>query len=113
MTISAHYLAPGKPGRVRIRSEVIKQGRSFGSGTATVLAAERPLLSCIGTFGELTGAGGPEVVDRAPPAMPDPDDCLPVEATSTFPAPFMGQVELFACTRKTASSSGASTPGRR
>jgi acyl-CoA thioesterase len=94
VTISAHYLAPGKPGEVTIRTEVIKQGRSFGSGTATLLAAGRPLLSCIGTFGELTGAGGPEVVDRAPPAMPDPEDCLPVEATSTFPPPFMGQVEL-------------------
>jgi len=94
VTISAHYLAPGKPGEVTIRTEVIKQGRGFGSGTATLLAAGRPLLSCIGTFGELTGAGGPEVVDRAPPAMPDPEDCLPVEATSTFPPPFMGQVEL-------------------
>ena len=31
VTISAHYLAPGKPGEVTIRTEVIKQGRSFGS----------------------------------------------------------------------------------
>lgn len=95
VTISAHYLSPGKPGGVTIRTEVIKQGRSFGTGTAVLLSGERPLLSCIGTFGELTGtAGPPQAIDHAPPAMPDPEDCLPVAATSTFPPPFMGKVEL-------------------
>jgi acyl-CoA thioesterase len=94
VTISAHYLSPGRPGRVTIRTQVIKQGRSLGSGTAVLLSGGRPLLSCIGTFGELSGTAGPQVMDLAPPVMPDPDDCLPVVATSTFPPPFMGKVEL-------------------
>ena len=94
VTISAHYLSPGRPGRVTIRTQVIKQGRSLGSGTAVLLSDGRPVLSCIGTFGELTATAEPQGMDHAPPAMPDPDDCLPVVATGTFPPPFMGKVEL-------------------
>ena len=70
VTISAHYLSPGKPGRVTIRTQVIKQGRSLGSGTAVLLSAGRPLLSCIGTFGELNGTAEPQAMDRTPPRCP-------------------------------------------
>ena len=94
VTISAHYLSPGRPGAVTIRTQVIKQGRSLGSGTAVLLAGERPLLSCIGTFGELSATAEPQAMDHTPPVMPDPDDCLPVVASGTFPPPFMEKVEL-------------------
>jgi acyl-CoA thioesterase len=89
VTISVHYFYPGKPGDVTIETRVLKQGRRFSSGTATLLAQGRTLLSCIGTFGDVTEASGPEIVDQGPPEMPDPDDCLPVAAT-----PFMGKTDL-------------------
>jgi acyl-CoA thioesterase len=94
VTISAHYFYPGKPGDVTIETRVLKQGRSFSSGTAVLLSEGRALLSCIGTFGDLAKASGPEIIDQGPPVMPDPDDCLPVVATDTFPPPFMGKIEL-------------------
>jgi acyl-CoA thioesterase len=94
VTISAHYFYPGKPGDVTIETRVLKQGRSFSSGTAVLLSGGRALLSCIGTFGDLAKASGPEIIDQGPPVMPDPDDCLPVVATDTFPPPFMGKIEL-------------------
>jgi acyl-CoA thioesterase len=94
VTISAHYFYPGKPGDVTIETRVLKQGRVFSSGTAVLLSAGRALLSCIGTFGDLTEASGPQIIDQGPPVMPDPDDCLPVVATDTFPPPFMGKIEL-------------------
>ena len=94
VTISAHYFHPGKPGDVTIETQVLKEGRRFGSGTATLLSNGRALLGCIGTFGDLTEASGPEILDQGPPEMPDPGDCLPVVATDTFPPPFMGKIEL-------------------
>jgi acyl-coenzyme A thioesterase PaaI-like protein len=94
VTISAHYFYPGKPGDVTIETRVLKQGRRFSSGTATLLSEGRALLSCIGTFGDLAEASGPEIIDQGPPVMPDPGDCLPVVATDTFPPPFMGKIEL-------------------
>jgi acyl-coenzyme A thioesterase PaaI-like protein len=94
VTISAHYFYPGKPGDVTIETRVLKQGRSFSSGTAVLLSEGRALLSCIGTFGDLAEASGPEIIDQGPPVMPDPDGCLQVVATDTFPPPFMGKIEL-------------------
>jgi acyl-CoA thioesterase len=94
VTISAHYFYPGKAGDVTVETQVLKQGKRFSSGTASLLAAGRTLVSCIGTFGDLAQASGPEIVDTKPPVMPDPQDCVPVVATSTFPPPFMGKVEL-------------------
>ncbi len=94
VTLTAHYLAPGTPGPVTIDASVVKQGRRFGTATATLRSEHRPILSAIGTFGDLAEAGGPELVDRGAPSMPDPDDCVPVVATDTFPPPFMGRVAL-------------------
>jgi acyl-coenzyme A thioesterase PaaI-like protein len=96
VTVSAHYLAPGRPGPVRVGVEVVKQGRTFGTATAALVAGDRPLLQALGTFGDLGGDGQPgtELVDQEPPRMPPPDECVVVVATETFPPPFMGQVEL-------------------
>jgi acyl-CoA thioesterase len=94
VTITGHYFYPGKAGDVTIETQVLKEGRRFGSGSADLVAQGRTLLSCIGTFGDLTEASGPEIVDQGPPEMPDPGDCLPVVATDTFPPPFMGKIEL-------------------
>jgi acyl-CoA thioesterase len=94
VTVTGHYFYPGKAGDVTIETQVLKEGRRFGSGGADLISKGRTLLSCIGTFGDLTEASGPEIVDQDPPEMPDPDDCLPVVATDTFPPPFMGKIEL-------------------
>jgi acyl-CoA thioesterase len=94
VTVTGHYFYPGKAGDVTIETQVLKEGRRFGSGRADLVAQGRTLLSCIGTFGDLTEASGPEIVDQGPPQMPDPGDCLPVVATDTFPPPFMGKIEL-------------------
>ena len=94
VTISAHYFSPGKSGDVTIETQVLKEGRRFSSGSAALLAKGRTLLSCLGTFGDLAEASGPEIIDQGPPEMPGPDDCLPVVATDTFPPPFMGKIEL-------------------
>lgn len=112
VTISAHYFYPGKPGDVTVETRVLKQGRSFSSGTAVLFSAGRALLSCIGTFGDLAEASGPEFIDQGPPVMPDPDDCLPVVPADTFPPPFMGKIEL-RLHPKTASSSWANARDKR
>jgi acyl-CoA thioesterase len=94
VTITGHYFYPGKAGDVTVETQVLKEGRRFGSGRADLVAQGRTLLSCIGTFGDLAEASGPEIVDQGPPEMPEPGDCLPVVATDTFPPPFMGKIEL-------------------
>ncbi|HEY6622678.1 MAG TPA: thioesterase family protein [Acidimicrobiales bacterium] len=94
VTVTAHFLNPGNPGPVSVAVEITKQGRTFGTATATLAAEDRPLLRVLGTFGELGDQLGPQLVDLEPPPMPSPEQCIPVEPTDTFPPPFMGKVEL-------------------
>ena len=70
VTVTAHYLSPGQPGSVRIATQVLKEGRRFATGTATMFSGTRPLLAVLGTFGDLSQAQGPELVEGAPPSFP-------------------------------------------
>ena len=94
ITVTGHYLAPGQPGPASVTVDITKQGRTFGTATATLAVEDRPLLRVLGTFGELVDNDGPQLVDLEPPPMPSPEECIPVNATETFPPPFMGKVEL-------------------
>jgi hypothetical protein len=94
VTVTAHYLSPGQPGSVRIVTAVLKQGRRFATGTAAMYSGDRPLLAVLGTLGDLSGAGGPELVEGAPPELPAPEDCVRLDPAGTFPPPFMGRVDL-------------------
>lgn len=93
ISITAHYLSPGKPGPIAADTAVIKRGRRFTTATAT-LTGDRPVLATLGSYGDLSEAEGPLRIDTAMPEMPDPDRCLAVEPTDTFPPPFMGRIEL-------------------
>jgi len=94
VTVTGHFTSPGEAGPVEIDTEVIKQGRRFATARADLRSGGRALLSALGTFGDLSQAHGPELVDHEPPDLPAPDDCLVVVPTDTFPPPFMGRVEL-------------------
>ena len=95
VTVTGHYLAPGKPGPVTVATDVVKEGKRFATGRATMTAADdRPLLTVVGTIGDLSEDHGALLVDGSPPDLPALDGCVLIEATDTFPPPFMGKVVL-------------------
>jgi acyl-CoA thioesterase len=106
VSVTAHFLAPGKPGPVSVRTAVVKEGKRFATATALLRATDRPVLSLVGSTGELDRTGdhqrpedndrpeGYELVDSGPPDLPPPDECFALVATDTFPPPFMGHVDL-------------------
>jgi hypothetical protein len=94
IAVTGHYLAPGTPGEVRVSTRVLKEGRRFATGTATMASGGRPLLAVLGTLGDLARAAGPELIGGAPPELPPPEDCVEVAAAAAPPPPFMGKVEL-------------------
>jgi acyl-CoA thioesterase len=93
-TVTAHFLAPGQPGPVTLEATVARSGRRFTTATGLLRDDRRPLLAVLGSFTELAAAEGPERVDGRPPDLPPPEDCVAVEATDSFPPPFMGRVDL-------------------
>lgn len=78
ITVTAHYLAPGREGPVEVRTEVAKAGRQFATAAGTLRQGERDLLRAIGTFGDLAAMrGGYQHVTGAPPALAPIDACVP------------------------------------
>lgn len=95
VAITAHFLAPGRPGPVHINTHVAKTGRRFTTVSATMVDGSRTLLAMLGSFADARNSANPiERIEAAPPDMPPPSDCVPIEPAETFPPPFMGKVEL-------------------
>jgi acyl-CoA thioesterase len=94
VTITAHYLAPGRVGAVEAGVQVQKQGRRFAVASATLSAGGKPLLAVLGTFGDLSATeSGIERIGAAPPDLPDPEACH--GHTPVFGAPPMsGRIDL-------------------
>jgi acyl-coenzyme A thioesterase PaaI-like protein len=94
VSVTAHYLSPGTPGPVVIGTEVVRAGRRFTTAQARLFAGGRPLLTALGTFGDLDEEVDQQLADGIPPDLPPPDECVLVGASGSFAPPFMGQLEL-------------------
>jgi len=94
VTITGHYLSPGKPGAVDLSTEVLKRGRLFATGRATLRADDRTVLSVLGTFGEHDERSEVRLALGEPPALPPPEECARLAATETFPPPFAARVDM-------------------
>jgi hypothetical protein len=83
LSLTAHYLLPGKVGPCVIDVDVLRAGRRMATVAARLLTNGDTVLALLGTFGEQADAG-PAVVDGAPPALPPFDECVrtgpPVES---------------------------------
>lgn len=94
VTVTGHYLSPGKPGPVDIVTQVVKEGKHFTTCNVVMRSRGRPLPSLLGTFGGLSEDAGSLLVDRSPPELPPAGDCLHLFSSDTFPPPFNARVEL-------------------
>ncbi|MEI7548044.1 MAG: thioesterase family protein [Actinomycetota bacterium] len=77
ISVTAHYLAPGKPGPVQIDSTVVKSGRRFSTVSAQMHAAGRPIVQLVGAFGDLSDVKSFEHAAGGPPELPRFDECQP------------------------------------
>jgi acyl-CoA thioesterase len=96
VTVTAHYLSPGRPGPVSIDPQIVKVGRRLTTVRATLQGPEKPLIELLGSFSNLTGIEGPVRVDAHPPDLPPPEECPRAAPDSQlgFPPAIMGRVDL-------------------
>ena len=96
VTVTGHFLSPGRMGPIDVGTSVVKAGKRFTTARADLTdgATGRPVLAMLGTFGDLDTAEGPEVIDGGPPELPDPDECIAVVPGDPLPPRFMSKVEL-------------------
>ncbi|MDQ4036757.1 MAG: thioesterase family protein, partial [Actinomycetota bacterium] len=74
LSITAHYLAPTRPGPCAIAVEPVRVGGRMATLTASVAQDGRESFRVLGTFGEGSGAD-PILIDGKPPELPAYDDC--------------------------------------
>ena len=95
VTITGHFLTPGRCGPVSIEAATIRAGRRFTTATATMRSDDgRPLLAVLATLGDVDEGEGPELVDAEPPHMPSPEECLLLVGGEPLPPAFSDQVEM-------------------
>ncbi|PLW70758.1 thioesterase family protein [Pseudohalioglobus lutimaris] len=95
VSVTAHFLSPGKVGPVTINPDIIKAGRSFSTVRASVHGPERPIIELLGSFSELQRVDGNVIVDAEPPDLPDPEDCIRVVPHERgLPPAMMSKVDM-------------------
>lgn len=93
VAMSGHFLSPASAGPVVISTEVLKRGRRFTTARATLVGSNRPILSVLGTHGELDHHVDVLLAEGGPPTLPPPDECVRIRATESFPPPFEAHVD--------------------
>lgn len=95
VSLSAHFLAPGRPGPITATTASLKDGKRFATTRVDLSGPDRPLLSGTVITGDLTMGEGPELIGRQMPDMPAPLDCPLTEPdpSGLFPPPFMSKIE--------------------
>lgn len=96
LSITAHYLSPGRPGEVTVDTHVLKVGRQLTTVRATLQGPEKPLVELLGTFADLDTIDGPLRIDASPPELPPVEDCPQSihDPELGLPPAMMDQLEL-------------------
>jgi acyl-CoA thioesterase len=73
LTVTAHYLRPGRVAPVRVEVETIKVGRSFTTAGARLVQGDDEIVRVLSTWGELGDHPEKIHVGALPPALPPRD----------------------------------------
>jgi acyl-coenzyme A thioesterase PaaI-like protein len=96
VTVTAHYLAPGTPGPVRISTEVIKTGKRFTTVTGTMRRGDKPMLQVLGMFGDASLGADFEINTLTPPPLPPIEECVRREVTQGMVSvPMMDRLDVY------------------
>ncbi|MCU1394928.1 MAG: diacylglycerol kinase [Ilumatobacteraceae bacterium] len=77
LTVTAHYLSPGRPGPITIDTSVVKSGRQLATVTGSMRGADREILRLIGSFGDVGAmSGGFREIVGGPPDLPPKSECI-------------------------------------
>ena len=77
LSVTAHFLSPGKVGPVEIDVDVVREGRRLAVVRSTLSAGDAAVMALLGTFGDQSDpdAADASVIDAEPPDLPPIADC--------------------------------------
>jgi acyl-CoA thioesterase len=89
VTMSAHFVRPGKAGAAEVPTRVVKSGRSLSTVAADIVQDGRVEVTTITTFGDLSNASDILFQDVDMPMLPSRDDCIKADASASSIVPRM------------------------
>lgn len=96
VTITAHYLAPGRSGPVTVGGDVVKHGKRFTTVSGFLQSDDRRVLQVLGTFGDLSGddGRGVAIVHGSPPDLPPWEECHDRRTNPNVSVPLMDRLRV-------------------
>lgn len=92
VTVTGHFLAPGRSGAATIDVEVLRPGGRHATARA-LMTTDRVALSVMATTTDLSHAQGPEFIDGGPPDLPPPEQCATQHTGPMGVPPFVERVD--------------------
>lgn len=96
VSVTAHYLSPGRPGAATVTGSVVKAGKRFTTVAGRLASGDRTVIEVLGTFGELPTSEASEIVAMhgAPPDLPPWEQCIPRESNGAVPVAMMDRLRV-------------------
>ena len=76
VTMSAHFVRPGKVGDARIDTSVLKRGKTLATIRSDVIQGDEICVGTLITFGDLSDGGDIAFRSLPDPRLPPPDQCV-------------------------------------
>ncbi|MFO7699341.1 MAG: thioesterase family protein [Acidimicrobiia bacterium] len=89
ITMSAHFVRPGKVGSASLHRELLKAGRSLSTVRSDIVQEGSVAVATLTTFGDLTSAGDIGYRSVSMPLLPPPQDCLATDPGANQLVPTM------------------------
>lgn len=93
ISVSAHFLSPGRVGPVTATVETIKDGKRFATLRVDLSSETKTLLTGTVITGNLDDGEGPTLITAAAPDIAPRDQCERVIGTDLFPPPFTNRID--------------------
>jgi acyl-CoA thioesterase len=87
VVISGFFLRPGTVGPAAVRTSLLRCGRTMAFGEASLDCGGKQVVSATAAFAELGSREEPEYVNRTPPQLPPPADCVALPAADCVALP--------------------------
>lgn len=114
VTMTAHFVRPGKVGTASVSTRVVKEGRSLSTVEADVLQDGKVAVATITTFGDLSGASSIRFQSVPFPDIPSMENCVPASRSQNPLIPRMvDNLDLRLAPRSVAFAQGATLEDAR
>lgn len=95
VTVTAHYLSPGRPGPAQVDGTVVKAGRRFTTVSGRLHRDGVPIVQMLASFGDLSAPSSTFVhMQSGPPDLPPMDECAYRGPNGAVPVALMNRLDL-------------------